>query len=90
MMIAGLAFKVEGTGGNCTAAVARVEGGVIALTDGNLGTDWAWAAEQGWPITAGWYPGTAWDDGECDVFTESGDGPDAAVTALIDAVKAGA
>lgn len=82
MLIAGLNFTVEHTGGGCTAYVAHVEGGVIALGDGNLGTDLDWAAEQDEPITAGWYPGTAWDDGECEVTAE-GPTAEAAVFALI-------
>lgn len=85
--IAGITFHTEQTGGGCTAAVAKVEGGTIALTDGNSGTDWQWASEQGEPISAGFYAGTAWDDGDASHYAE-GATPAAAVAALIVAVSA--
>lgn len=88
MIIASIAFVTENTGGGCTALVAYVEGGALVVTDGNLGTDWAWAAEQGEPIVAGWYPGTTWDDGECAANAE-GATPDAAVANLLTLITAG-
>lgn len=87
MIIANIAFVTENTGGGNTAAVAYVEGGAIVLTDGNFGTDFGAFTDFGIPaVDAGWYPGNTWNDGEGTVFAE-GDSPDAAVEALLAAIR---
>lgn len=82
MIINGITFTVEGTGGGCTAAVAYVNGGAIVVTDGNLGTAFDTTDEHGEPCVAGWYPANTWH--EQDEATYYGEGPtaDAAVAAL--------
>lgn len=56
----GVRFRVEGTGGGCTALTARLEGGlVLVLVDDNLGTD----LDTSSYVSVGVYTVDSWGDG---------------------------